>query len=71
MQAVLRRSGRDWFGVDEVVRELRYRGSRYAEPTIRTMVTSHLCSNAPDHAAVTYPDFLRIGRGQYRLARGR
>ncbi len=38
VQAVLRRSGRDWFGVDEVVRKLRSRGSRYAESTIRTMV---------------------------------
>ncbi len=45
-----------------------HRGSRYAESTVRTMVTSHLCANAPDHASVTYRDFERVGHGLYRLS---
>ncbi len=48
------------------MQECRLLGSGYAESTIRTMVSSHLCSNAPDHAAVTYDDFERVGRGLYR-----
>lgn len=43
------------------------RGTSYAESTIRTMVVSHMCTNAPDHASVTYDDFERVDRGAYRL----
>lgn len=66
VRAVLARSGRTTFRLDEVVREMRNAGSRYADSTIRTMVTSHLCANAPDHAAATYRDFERVERGAYR-----
>lgn len=69
VRAVLLRSGQTTFTVDEVVREMRNSATRYAESTIRTMVTSHLCANAPNHAAVTYEDFERVGRGLYRLHR--
>ena len=65
---VLRRSGRESFGLDEVVREMRDLGSRYAESTVRTMVTSHLCASSPDDAAGTHDDFERVGRGLYRWA---
>ena len=41
-------------------------GGRYPEFTIRTMVTSQLCANAPNHAAVTYRDFERVERDVYR-----
>ncbi|MDP9436454.1 MAG: hypothetical protein M3P93_15185 [Actinomycetota bacterium] len=68
VEAVLSRSGAATFTLDEVVREMRTRGSRYAESTVRTMVTSHLCANAPDHASVTYRDFERVGHGLYRLS---
>lgn len=40
----------------------------YAESTIRTMITAHLCRNAPDNAATTYDDLERTDRGRYRLA---
>lgn len=33
----------------------------------RTMITAHLCANAPDKAAVTYDDLERVDRGLYRL----
>jgi sirohydrochlorin ferrochelatase len=58
------------FTVEDVLRELRARGSRYKESTIRTHVTSRMCGNAPDHHAVTYDDFARVSHGRYRLARG-
>lgn len=66
VDAVLRRSGGDSFTVDAVLGELRGRGTRYADSTVRTMITSHLCWNAPDHAAATYDDFERVDRGVYR-----
>lgn len=66
VRAVLARSGSTVFRLDEVVRELQQAGSRYPESTVRTMISSHLCANAPDHAAVTYRDFKRIERGVYR-----
>jgi hypothetical protein len=39
------------FTVNGVVSELQRRGSRYAEATVRTHVTSRMCANAPDHHA--------------------
>ena len=56
------------FSVEDVIKELRRRGSRYAESTIRTHVTSRMCANAPDHHAVTYADLLRTAAGRYRLS---
>lgn len=68
VRAVLQRSGKAVFSVDDLLHEMRGRGSRYAESTVRTMLTSHLCVNAPNHAAVTYGDYERVGRGLYRVA---
>jgi hypothetical protein len=51
------------------VDEMRRRGTGYAETTIRTMVTAHMCRNAPDNNAVTYDDLERVDRGLYRLVR--
>ncbi|GAB2966449.1 hypothetical protein GCM10027184_13760 [Saccharothrix stipae] len=67
VQAVLTRSGASTFTLAEVVAEMARRGTDYPESTIRTMVTSHLCRNAPDHAATTYDDLERVDRGRYRL----
>ncbi len=66
IDAVTARSGRPEFALTDVVQEMRRQGSGYGESTIRTMVSSHLCANAPDHAAVTYDDLLRLDRGVYR-----
>jgi hypothetical protein len=66
VQAVLARSGASTFALAEVIAEMTRRGSGYPESTIRTMVTSHLCRNAPNHAATTYDDLERVGRGIYR-----
>lgn len=58
-----------WWTVAEVVAEMRRRGTRYAESTIRTHVTSRMCVNAPRNHAITYNDFERVGH-RYRLYRG-
>lgn len=59
------------FTPDDVVRELRRRGSSYAESTIRTHVVSKMCSNAPDNHARTYDDLERVADGLYRRRLGR
>lgn len=61
------RSADGTFTLDDVLRETRQAGSRYAESTIRTHVTSRMCASAPDHHGVTYGDLLRVDRGRYRL----
>ncbi|CRK61110.1 hypothetical protein [Alloactinosynnema sp. L-07] len=70
VRAVLIRSGGETFTPAEIVAEMIRRGTGYAESTIRTMVTAHMCANAPDNAGTTYDDLVRIDRGRYRLARG-
>ena len=64
---LLTRSGGSTFTLADVLGEMRRRRSGYAETTIRTMVSSHMCTNAPDHAATTYNDLWRVDRGTYRL----
>lgn len=57
------------FTLAEILRAMKARGSRYAESTIRTHVTSRMCANAPDHHGVVYRDFWCIdrGSGRYRI----
>ncbi|MEU4573607.1 hypothetical protein [Nonomuraea sp. NPDC023979] len=69
IRALLARSGRDSFTPAQVVAEIKRRGTGYADATIRTMVTGHMCRNAPDNAGTTYDDLERINRGVYRLNR--
>lgn len=56
------------FSPQQIVDELRRRGSRYPESTIRTHIVSAMWMNAPDNHALTYPDLRRVGRGRYRFA---
>jgi hypothetical protein len=56
------------FSPQQVIDELRRRGTRYPESTIRTHIVSAMCVDAPDNHGVTYPDLRRVGRGQYVLA---
>lgn len=60
------RPGRD-FTVLEVVDAMRASGSRYAESTVRTHVTSLMCADAPQHHGTKYADFEHVGHGRYRL----
>jgi hypothetical protein len=55
------------FTLMQVITSLRRADSRYAESTIRTHVTSRMCSDAPDHHGTTYDDFERLGGGRYRF----
>jgi len=60
------RRGREIFSLTEILAEMKSRGTSYPESTIRTHVCSHMCVDAPDNAAVTYPDLERVERGRYR-----
>jgi len=63
--AITTRSGRSTFTLAEVVAEMR--GSRYAESTVRTMVSSHLCAQAQGPGIDSHTDFDRVERGVYQL----
>jgi hypothetical protein len=65
--ALASRSADGSFTVQEVVEFLRREGSRFTELTIRTHVTSRMCSNAPDNHASVYDDLVRVDRGRYVL----
>ena len=69
IEALLQRSETDSFSVDDVVTEMRNRGTSYAEATIRVHMTSRMCGNAPDDRGVVYSDLRRIDRGLYKLSR--
>ena len=43
------------FALAEIVAELHRSGSRYAESTIRTHVTSRMCADSPDHHGTGSP----------------
>lgn len=52
----------------ELIAGARSRGSTYPDTTLRTLIVSQICVNAPNYHAVQYGDLVRIGRGLYRLA---
>jgi len=54
------------FGMDEVLRCMRKKKSKYAESTIRTHVASRMCGNAPDNHGVVYNDIKRVGPNRYQ-----
>jgi len=64
---IVTQKGENRFTIQEILRCMRARGTRYKESTIRTHVTSRMCSDAPKHHAVKYDDFERIGEGVYSL----
>jgi hypothetical protein len=70
IHAVLACTRHDNFTPAQAVAEMKRRGIGYAEFTIRTMVTAHMCRNAPDNNAITYDDVERVDKGIYRLTRG-
>jgi hypothetical protein len=70
-RALEQRRGRDVFSVAEILAEMKARGTRYPESTIRTQVCSHMCVDAPDNAAVTYPITTSASRRPRRWWRSR
>ncbi len=67
VQNIVHQTGHNEFTVQDVLEEMQAKGTSYKVTTIRTHITSKMCANAPDHHAVTYDDFERIGPGLYRL----
>ncbi|MFF5996570.1 hypothetical protein AAGS61_17805 [Lysinibacillus sp. KU-BSD001] len=55
------------FTILDVLNYLTHQNTPYKESTIRTHITSKMCSNAPNHHAVTYNDLTRIKPGVYSL----
>ena len=60
-------SGDGTFTLGDVLTLMHQRGTRYADSTIRTQVTSRMCANSPDHHAVVFDDLIRVGSGRYRI----
>ena len=68
IQAIRGQGGSEIFTVQQIIDEMRRRGTSYDETTIRTHITSRMCVNAPDNHAVVYRDLERVARGEYRMA---
>lgn len=65
----LQSAGNTDFTLDDIVRYMTQRGSKYAESTIRTHVVSVMCVNAPVNHSPKYADLERVAHGRYRLRR--
>jgi len=66
-RAIVRTKGINEFSPEEVSRYLENQNTTYAKSTINTHIVSRCCVNAPDHHAVRYQYFERIGHGLYKL----
>jgi hypothetical protein len=66
-KAVTAAKGRNEFSPREIIEHMKAGGSPYRESTIRTHIVSRCCLNAPDHHAVVYGYFKRVGPGTYRI----
>lgn len=58
------------FSPQDIIDELRRRGTGYAESTIRTHIVHFMCANSPSErgGGGGYPDLWRVDRGRYVLA---
>jgi hypothetical protein len=65
--AVTTRSGSPAFSLPDIIAEMHRRGTGYADSTIRTMISSHMCADAHGPGISEYNDLERIDRGTYRL----
>ncbi len=64
---IVTRKGNNEFSIKEIIDEMEKSNTRYEDSTIRTHIVSRMCANAPQHHAVKYADFERIGNGIYRI----
>ncbi len=64
---IVAQKGINEFTMQEIIDEMERSHTRYEESTIRTHIVSRMCANAPQHHAVKYADFERIGNGIYRI----
>jgi hypothetical protein len=51
--------------MQEIVVEVRRRGTQLAESTIRTHIISVMCIDAPPNHPTRFPDLRRVDRGVY------
>jgi hypothetical protein len=65
IRTILTRSRSKTFTIEQVVREMEQRGSKYAESSVRTHVAAKMCSNAPINHKPHYKDIVRVDRGVY------
>src|SRR5688572_7564215 len=63
INGLIQQTGIQTFRIDDVIRGMHNRGSKFAESTIRTHVSSVMCSNAPQNHVIKYHDLERVGRG--------
>jgi hypothetical protein len=70
ISAIRVRTGDDTFTPQDVINELADRSSDYSPTTIRTHISSRMCSDSPNHHGTVYDDLERIDRGRYRLRNG-
>lgn len=66
IKTLVARSGHPEVTVQDVVDEMRRMGRPYAQSTIRTMITSHMCAQTHGPNIATYDDLDRVDRGTYR-----
>lgn len=67
VKSIVESKGFNEFTPQEVIEYLREQHTIYADSTIRTHIVSRCCVNAPQHHAVRYEYFERIGRASYRI----
>lgn len=61
------RRGIETFTIQDIVDCMQENGTRYAENTIRTHVSSVMCANAPKNHTNKTDDLERVAHGLYRL----
>jgi len=65
--AVTTRAGHPAFTMIDILAEMHRLGTGYADSTIRTMISSHICADTNGPGIAAYADLKRIDRGTYRL----
>jgi len=64
---IITQKGVNEFSIKDILDEMERNQTRYEESTIKTHISSRMCADAPQHHAVKYEDFERIGNGVYRI----
>jgi hypothetical protein len=60
-------AGRSLFSPIEVIEQVRRNGGNYPDSTLRTHIVSWMCANAPANEATGVGEFVRVGRGLYKI----
>jgi len=66
-RAVVQQTGRPEFTTHDILTEMRRRGSRYAEGSIRTHISAYMTSDSRAGEGGTGSEFVRLRHGVYRL----